>query len=374
MGEDIIESPVECAPVLDVFASIAEACDLTVPERHRRAIGVVGAGAIVQVGHLPAYQRAGLQVAGICDLHPERAEEVRDRFGLARTFTLEELLDDPAIEVVDIAVVPEAQPEIVRRALMAGKHVLAQKPLAVDSTIGAELAELARKQDRKLVVNQQMRYGEGIAAARAIVEAGWLGEPTAFTMEVNISTDWSAWEWLVASPRLDLMYHSIHYFDSIRSVLGTPQRVFCAAGRRPGQIAAGETRTMTTFLYEDGRRGLVHVNHENLTGDFTARFRIDGSQGSLRGTIGLLYDYPYGRPDTLEVNGMALPTDGWLPYPVTTRWVPDAFVGPMRALLAEVADGTPAPTSGADNLETLRVVEACYASINSGDAVQVARP
>lgn len=374
MGEDITESPVESAPVLDVFAPIAEACDLTVPKRHHRPIGVVGAGAIVQVGHLPAYQRAGLPVAGICDLHPERAEETRARFGLARTYTLEELLDDPAIEVVDIAVVPEAQPEIVRRALMAGKHVLAQKPLAVDSTTGAELTKLAREQDRTLVVNQQMRYGEGIAAARSIVEAGWIGAPTAFTIEVNINTDWSAWEWLLTSPRLDLMYHSIHYFDSIRSVLGTPQRVFCAAGRRPGQVAAGETRTMTTFLYEDGRRGLVHVNHENLTGDFTARFRIDGSHGSLRGTIGLLYDYPHGRPDTLEVNGTALPTDGWLPYPVTTRWVPDAFVGPMRALLAEIADGTPAPTSGEDNLETLRVVEACYASIAGGDAQQVARP
>jgi predicted dehydrogenase len=183
---------------------------------------------------------------------------------------------------------------------------------------------------------------------------------------VNISTDWSAWDWLVASPRLDLMYHSIHYFDSVRSLLGSPERVFCAAGRRPGQLAAGETRTMTTMLYADGRRALVEVNHENITGDYEARFRLDGVAGSVRGTIGLLYDYPHGRPDTVEVNSSVLPTDGWLPYPVTTRWIPDAFAGPMRGLLTEIADGTPAPTTAADALQTLRLVEAGYASIASG--------
>ena len=351
--------------MLDVFSPIAAACDLSIPERLHRPIAVVGAGAIVQFAHLPAYRRAGLPIAGICDLDEKRAEEVRERFDLPRTYTLDEILADDSIEVVDVAVVPEAQPEIVRRALRAGKHVLAQKPLAVDSRLGAELVDEAR--GRHLVVNQQMRYGEGIAATRAIAEAGWLGELTAFTIQVNISTDWSAWDWLVDSPRLDLMYHSIHYFDSVRSLLGSPERVFCAAGRRPGQLAAGETRTMTTMLYADGRRALVEVNHENITGDYEARFRLDGSAGSVRGTIGLLYDYPHGRPDTVEVNSSVLPTDGWLPYPVTTRWIPDAFAGPMRALLTEIADGTPAPTTAADALQTLRLVEAGYASIAGGN-------
>jgi len=357
--------------VLDVLGPIAAACDLGIPQRHHRGIAVVGAGAIVQVGHLPAYRRAGLPIAGICDLDPVRAEQVRASFGLPRTYTLEEILADDSIEVVDVAVVPQAQPDIARRALLAGKHVLAQKPLAVASALGEELVALARAQGRKLVVNQQMRYGEGIAAARAIAAAGWLGELTAFTVDVDINTDWTAWDWLLESPRLDLMYHSIHYFDSVRSVFGTPRTVFCAGSRRPGQIATGETRTMTTMLYDDGRRALVNVNHENISGDFTARLRLDGSAGSVRATIGLLHDYPRGRPDTVEVNSALLPTDGWLPYPVTTRWIPDAFAGPMRALLADVADGVPAPTDGSDSLQTLRLVEACYASMATGAAQPV---
>ena len=268
--------------MLDMFTDIAAACDLTIPPARHRPVGVVGAGAIVQVGHLPAYRKYGVRVAGICDLRPEQAEKVRAEFDLPRTYTLDEMLADPAIEVIDIAVVPHAQPEIARRALLANKHVLAQKPLAEDSKTALELAEFARQQGRKLVVNHQMRYGEGMAAAREIADRGWLGDLTAVTFDVDISTDWSAWDWLLASPRLDLMYHSIHYFDTIRALLGTPDRVFCAGGRRPGQAATGETRTMTTMTYQDGRQALVNVNHENVTGDWHARFRIDGSAGSVR--------------------------------------------------------------------------------------------
>jgi predicted dehydrogenase len=106
----------------------------------------------------------------------------------------------------------------------------------------------------------------------------------------------------------------------------------------------------------------------NIAGDAEATFRIDGSEGSIKGTLGLLYDYPHGRPDTLSVFSRTLPTDGWLPYPVTTRWLPDAIAGPMGSLLKAVAeDGTPA-TSGADNLMTIRLVQALYRSMDSGES------
>ena len=61
-----------------------------------------------------------------------------------------------------------------------------------------------------------------------------------------------------------------------------------------------------------------------------------------------------------------LPTDGWLPYPVTGRWIPGAFAGPMSDLLRAVATGEPAPTAAADNLGTLALVEALYRSADTG--------
>jgi predicted dehydrogenase len=348
--------------VLDQLIDIAAACDLGIPEELMLPVGVVGAGAITRVAHLPAYRSAGVPVAAVTDVDRDRAERLARDLGVPSVMTLEGMLADPDIPVLDVAVFPEAQPEIIRRALAAGKHVLAQKPLAPESSVGRELVAAAEAADRSLVVNQQMRYGEGMAAARAMVDRGWIGQVTAASLSVDIVTDWSAWPWLVDSPRLDLMYHSIHYFDTIRALLGDPVDVHCVRGRRPGQLAAGETRTVTTMTFASGAIASVRVNHENLAGDQEALFRIDGDAGSIKGTIGLLYDYPRGRPDTLSVFSRVLPTDGWLPYPVTTRWIPDAFAGPMRALLRQVAGIEQAPTRAADALRTLELVERAYAA------------
>jgi predicted dehydrogenase len=354
--------------VLDVLAPIAAAADLAIPSAHRRPIAVVGAGAIVDVAHLPAYRRAGLEVTGIHDLDLDRAGEVAARHGVPAVHqTLDDLLASPA-EVVDIAVLPTAQPAIVRSALAAGKHLLCQKPLSLEIDTAEELVALAAERGRLLAVNQQLRFDEGMAAARAMVEAGWIGEACAIGFEVDIATDFGAWPWLMTTDRLEIMFHSIHYLDAIRSILGDPELVFCAGGRRPGQAARGETRTISTLVFGDGRRAVLHVNHENLAGDAVARFRIDGSEGSIRGTLGLLYDYPHGRPDTLEVYSRTLPTDGWLAYPVTTRWIPDAFAGPMGSLLAALADGGEPATAGGDNLGTLRLVDALYRSMDSGSS------
>ncbi|MWA03573.1 gfo/Idh/MocA family oxidoreductase [Actinomadura sp. LD22] len=355
--------------MLDLFAPIAAETRISVPGRHRRPIAVVGAGAIVDVAHLPAYRSHDLPVRGIYDLDRDRAEDVAARHGVPYVYaSLDDLLKDDEVEVVDIAVVPTAQPPIARAALEAGKHLLCQKPLAPTLAEAREIAGLAEARGRRLAVNQQLRWDEGIAAARAMVRAGWIGTPTAMSFTVDVKTDWSGWPWLVRSERLEIMYHSIHYLDAVRSILGDPSRVFCAASRTPGQAEAGESRTMSTLLFDGGARAVLHVNHENRTGDFRAEFRIDGDKGAIRGTLGLLYDYPHGRPDTLEVSSSVAPTDGWVAYPVTERWIPGAFAGPMAGLLRWIAEDEPSPTAARDNLGTLALVEALYESIDSGEA------
>jgi predicted dehydrogenase len=352
---------------LDLWRPISDAIDVAIPDDHKRRIAIVGAGSIVEAAHLPAYRLGGLEVVGLFDLDRERAERLAQEHGVPRVYaSLEELLSDDRVDVVDIAVVATAQPEIVAKAIEAGKHMLCQKPFVQDLEVGRQLIALADKAGVRMAVNQQMRYDEGIAATRAILEAGWIGTPTAMSFTVDIATDWATWPWLLASDRLEVNFHSIHYLDSIRSILGDPGRVFCAGGRRPGQLARGETRSMSTLTFDDGVTAIVHVNHENLGNDFRAEFRLDGSEGSVRGTLGLLYDYPRGRPDTVELFSRTVPTDGWLSYPVTKRWLPDAFVGPMAGLLRWIETGERAPTAAEDNLRTLALVEALYRSMETG--------
>jgi len=284
--------------------------------------------------------------------------------------SLDELLEDERVRVVDIAVSPNAQPAIARRVIEAGKSLLCQKPFVPDRSSGLELIAMAEERGVKLGVNQQMRYDEGIAAARSMVQRGWLGEATTMSFNVHVYTDWSPWEWLVSSPRMEILFHSIHYFDAIRSIFGDPELVFSTGSGTAGQIVAGETRSISTLVYPGNLRAFVHSAHENRAGDFEATFRIDGSEGSIRGTIGLMYGYPDGRPDTIEVNSRVVPTDGWLSYPVTTRWLPDAFAGPMVSLMRAIStDGDPSPTA-TDNLRTIALIEALYASMSSGEAVR----
>ncbi len=355
--------------LIDRFAEIAAACDLSLPARYIRPVGVVGSGSILDVAHLPMYERAGIPVLAIWGRNRDRAERLAQAHAIGRVYdTLDGLLADPEVAVVDIAVVPDAQVEIALRALDAGKDVMCQKPMALNARDAARIVERADERGRKVAVQQQMRYEEGMAAARAMVERGWIGEVATITFDINIDTNYAGWGWLGEVPQLELWYHTIHLVDTIRALLGEPTAVFGTQWRLPGQKPVGETRTVSVLMYPGDLRAVMHANHENPAGDNEARFRIDGSEGSIRGTLGLLDDYPRGRPDTVELWSRVLPTDGWLPYPVTRRWVPDAFLGPVRSLLRAMKDGGEPESGARDNLETIRLIEALY---HSGETAQV---
>lgn len=354
------------------LAAIAAACDLSVPAAHRRPIGIVGSGAVLDVAHLPVYRAAGLRVPAIWARNRAHAERLAQAHGIGRVHaSLDDLLADPEVAIVDIAVVPEAQVEIALRALEAGKDVMCQKPFALTVADAERVVGRAAELGRRVAVQQQMRFSEGILAARQMVARGWIGEVVSITFDINISTDFASWGWLGTVPRLEIYFHSIHYLDTIRAFLGDPVSVFGTQWRRPGQKPVGETRTVSVLRYPGDVRAVVQANHENVAGDNEARFRIDGAEGSIRGTIGLLYDYPKGRVDTVELSSRVVPTDGWVPYPVTHRWIPDAFLGPVGSLLRAIAEGGEPETGARDNLQTLRVAEALYRSGETGQAVAI---
>jgi predicted dehydrogenase len=358
--------------VIEQFADVSGYCRLEIPESHRLPIAIVGAGGIVDGAHLPAYRLAGLEVVGITDVNQDRAREVANKHGIRHVYAnLDELLADSRVAVVDIAVPMPQQPAIFRAAVAAGKHILAQKPFTDSPETARELAALADASGLVAAVNQQLRFDEGIAAAHRMVELGWLGELTSFSLSVNVFTDWSQWEWAQAMERLEIMVHSIHYHDAVRWLMGEPQSVYCVAGRVPGQYPIGETRTVSTYTFEGGATAIVSANHMNPGGDNTAEFRIEGTGGAIRGTLGLMYDYPDGRPDTLEVTSTVVPTDGWVPYPVTLRWFPHAFIGTMGSVLEAIATGSVPRSSVNDNVKTVELVDALYRSMAGNTVVSL---
>ncbi|HTQ61303.1 MAG TPA: Gfo/Idh/MocA family oxidoreductase [Candidatus Solibacter sp.] len=339
------------------------------PKKLDRGIGIVGAGGIVNYAHLPAYKKAGFHVVAITDQKAEAAEKTAREHGIPKVYRgVDELLEDPQVEIVDIAVYPDAQSEIVAKAAAAGKHMLCQKPFADEYSKAVRNVELAAKANVKIAVNQQMRWDAGIRCARILIDQGWLGTPFYGTIQVHCKTDWSMWPWIYAGKRLEVMFHSIHYIDSLRYLFGQPASVFTSGSRDPNETTSAETKTLTVWDYASGLQVLIDVCHSTWMDDPYAIFRLEGTEGVIKGTIGLMYNYPTGRPDTLEFMSKKNP-GYWFSARLDSMWIPDAFVGPMASLMSAIEDNSEPETSGRDNLGTLQVVFAEYRSMAEKRAV-----
>ena len=358
--------------MIDLFKEVSEFAKLEISESIKLPIAIVGAGGIVDGAHLLAYKKAGLEIVGITDVDQDRAKDVASRHNISTVYPdLASMLSDSKAKVIDIAVPPAVQRDVFIEVAKSGRHILAQKPLATSVADGEMIIKASKDSGIIAGVNQQLRFEEGIAAAYKMVDLGWVGKVTSISITVNLATPWEMFPWAKNMEKLEIMVHSIHYHDVIRWFLGEPISVYSVAGRTKGQFPIGETRTVSTYKYPDEVSAIVHANHVNRGGDNYAEFRIDGDSGSIRGTLGLLYDYPTGRVDTLEVNSAKLPTDGWTPYPVTTRWFPDAFIGTMGSLLGAIAGKNSLRSSVEENLGTLKLVAALYESIATNRVVEL---
>jgi predicted dehydrogenase len=100
---------------------------------HPLNVGLVGAGAIARTAHLPAYAQWGIPVAAIASRRHEPARALAADFGIPSVHaSVPDLLDDPNVDVVDIATGAAGRLDLIAAAVDAGKHVLAQKPLTLE--------------------------------------------------------------------------------------------------------------------------------------------------------------------------------------------------------------------------------------------------
>ncbi len=342
------------------------------PCKRDYSIAHIGCGGIVQQAHEPAYHNAGLRIVGVFDVYRANAEKLAAEWNIPKVYeTVDDLLADPAVEIVDIAVPPWEQLAIVEKVAAAGKHMLCQKPLSDDFSQAVKIVELARQYGVKQAINQQMRWTAGIAASHDLITRGYIGQPTDAQIEVNCHTDWGMWSWLASRPHLEVLYHSIHYLDALRFLFGNPDWITSRHARYPLQgDVKGESKTVTVWDYEAaGLQALVNVNHYNIHGTTTATFRFSGTQGALEGKLGLMYNYPYGEPDSLVLRRKGQSDEV---FAFDQKWIPDAFVGPMAGLMCAIETGGTPPTDGIDNLDTLRAVHASYLSHAERRSVRLA--
>jgi predicted dehydrogenase len=326
-----------------------------------RPIVSIGAGSIVHDAHLPAYRKAGFPVAAIVDPDVERARNLAAQFGIGlATGELREAIAHAGEPVIfDIAVPAKIIPYILPK-LPDGAAVLIQKPMGETLEEARAILRICREKRLTAAVNFQLRWAPAMTTARRITDAGALGEVHDMEVLVNVFMPWGIWKFLATAPRLEILYHSIHYIDLVRSWFGNPQRVLAKTVRNPRTPALAATKSVIVMDYGEWKRVYIATNHGNDIGEQISQVRWEGTEGAMIATMGVNLDYPVGRPDEVR---LARRGEAWTALPCSGNWFPDAFMGSMGSLQAYVAGETKdLPTSVESAWDTMRVVEAAYAS------------
>ncbi len=339
------------------------------PRQRDFRIGVIGSGFIVRDCHLVAYANAGFKVVGIASRTLEHARAVAAQHAIPKSYAdYRELLDDEEVEVVDIAVPPDQQLAIVRDVVMHNDHVrgvLAQKPLAMNYHDARQIVELCAAAEIKLAVNQNMRFDQSVRALADVLGRGWLGEPVLGTIEMRAIPHWMPWS--EGLPSLSTYIMSIHHLDTFRYWFGDPDRVLASTRPDPRtKFPHADGINLYILEYDRGCRAAAWDDvwtgpaREGSESDIYIRWRVEGTDGLARGTIGWP-SYPARTPSTLDFTTKRQP-GYWFQPRWKEVWFPDAFAGTMAQLLLAIEDDAEPEISGRDNLRTVALAEAVLRS------------
>lgn len=336
-----------------------------------RPIVSIGAGGIVHDAHYPAYQQAGFPVAGLFDLNAERAQMMAEKFSVPAIYSsvANAVTHAPSDAVYDVAVPASAITAILEQ-LPNGSAVLIQKPMGETIAAAKAILDLCQRKELTAAINFQMRWAPFILAARSLIDQGAIGDIHDMEIRVTVYTPWHLWPFIHDIPNAELLYHSIHYMDLVRSFLGEPSGVYAKSLRHPKLPPMNGSRTAMLLDYGDLLRVNIETNHFHEYGlrHQESYVKWEGTQGAIKATMGLLMNYPEGEPDAFE---FCILKDGkdphWQTVQIDGTWFPHAFIGSMSSLMRYVEGSAELlPTSVEDAYKTMRVADAAIRSTNQG--------
>ena len=279
-------------------------------------IGILGLGAIsgIYLQNLTKLFRE-VEIAGVYDIVKEKMEKVKEEYGVAKCYnSMEEMFQDPEIEIVLNLTRPFEHYETTKAALLAGKHVYSEKPLAATLEEGLELVKLAEEKNLMLGGAPDTFMGAGIQTCRKLIDDGFIGEPIGASARM-ICHGHESWHPSPAfyyqyggGPMMDMgpyyVTALINLMGGVKELTGMTTKSF-------------ETRTITSEpLYGEVVKVEVptHVNG------------ILKFESGAVGTITTTYDVYYDKSASLEIYG----TKGTLRVPD-----PNCFDGPIYLLRPE---------------------------------------
>ncbi len=330
-------------------------------------------------------------IRGVCTTTEEKSRAVAEQYGFAVATTNEDdLIGDPAIDIIDICTPNIYHYNTIKKALKMGKHIYCEKPLCVSAAEAAELATLAKQSGTICTVVFNNRHMSAVLRAAELIREGRLGRILSFTAGYlhNSCTDASrpaGWKqnreicgggvlFDLGSHAIDLIYSLCGEFESVcgASQIGFPTRT--GADGSPWQTNADEAFYLLAKL-RSGATGTITVSKLCVGSNDDLSFEIYGERGSLKFSLmqpNYLYFYdateknaPLGGDSgytAIECVGRYPAPGGGFPSPKASIGWLRGHVESMYRFLNSVHTGTQASPDFADGAHVQAVMEAAYRS------------
>ena len=339
-------------------------------------IGVIGCGNISG-----AYFKAGqtfrnIEIAACADLDLARAKAKAEEFKIPKACSVQELLDDPAIEIVVNLTIPKAHVSVALAALAAGKHVYGEKPLAVTRRDGQKILAAAKARKLRVGSAPDTFFGGGIQTCRKLIDDGWIGTPvaaSAFMLCPGHESWHPAPEFyydIGGGPMLDM---GPYYLTALINLLGPITRV-------SGSARTTRTERMITSQPQFGK--IMHV--KALTHYATT---LDFAQGAI-GTMIMSFDCKAAQLPRIEIYGtegtLSVPDPNtfggpvrinrgkeWLDVPLTHGYTENSRSIGVADMANAIRSGRPHRASGELALHVLDAMEAAAEASAKGKAIQL---
>jgi predicted dehydrogenase len=377
------------------------------------AAAIIGSGWMSTV-HTEALRRIGVEVRGIAGLTAENARQAADAMGIPRAYdSVDEALGDPEITSVHIVSPNDVHVEQAAAALRAGKHVVCEKPLGVDSSQAADLVALAAGSGLVNAVCFNVRFYPHNHNAAGLVSSGAIGDPR--FVSGSYHQDWLAldtdWNWRLEAARqghlravgdigshwLDLVsfvsgrrvtevFADLTTFITERQRPSGEVKTFAAAGdgsRVPEPMASDDAAALLLRL-EDGARGACTVSQVSFGRKNRISWELSGTSSSLAwcsedpemlwiGHRGSPNEIMQTDPSLMSARGAAVSA-----YPVGhVQGYPDTFRALFSAVYSDIARGGPEPDPAyptfADGHDVMLVCDAIVESARTGTWAPVRR-
>ena len=330
-------------------------------------IRMIVVGASRGLGHLQSFidLPERFEVVGLVDLDADRLGAGLELFELPANLgytSYDEALANAGCDGVMIATWAQTHGELVEQALHAGKHVLVEKPLAVDLEVAQHLVDSAAKRGLKIAVVQQRRYMPGQRTMRRLLSAGTYGEP----QTGHVLTYKARRGEYPDSPYSQLWQMTVHEVDSLIAMMNQPVvEVYGYPYRPPATTWKRESTVTAELKFRNGCRMVMVSTSEARTASFEFRAECERAALVYRGVGG------FGRDEELYAGEDR--ESGLQPIPIDPDQDPSPLDRQVAASFAAWVCGGPEPeTSGPNNLQVLSVLDGIIRSGETGVPVKLA--